>query len=206
MTNTNFDILKGNIRSLMKAKNMTQEQLGDAIGMSQSNVNKCLKKGDGSRSFTLEQVCSLADLFETTTDDLLGRHTKKESLSAEEICQFLATLISKYKVVHFEHPIEETVLPPSHGYDVYEPVEKTTLKYDAFYFPNYITPPEYFDEYRLDDIQDEVRINGNRIPENMTINNFLHKFIDTFEKYDSGVYEEEDYKILVDAYYRILEK
>ncbi|WP_285824563.1 helix-turn-helix domain-containing protein [Schaedlerella arabinosiphila] len=51
MPNMNFDVLKENISSLMKENNMTQQQLGDVIGISQSNVNKCLKCGDNSRSF-----------------------------------------------------------------------------------------------------------------------------------------------------------
>lgn len=75
-----------------------------------------------------------------------------------------------------------------------------------FYFPNYISPSEYPDEYRLDNIRSDVFTNGNSVPENMIINNFLHKFIDTFGKYDSGVYVEDDYKILVESYYRILRK
>lgn len=204
MPNMNFDILKENIRNLVRDRGMTQQQLGDALGMSQSNVNKCLKQGDGSRSFTLEQVCALSDLFEMSIDDLLGRRPQKDTLSVEDTCSFLAALISKYKVVHFEHPIEENVYPPADPFNEYEVTETKTIKYDAFYFPNYITPPEYLDEYRLDDIRSDVLANGNSVPENMTINNFLHKFIDTFEKYDSGVYEEDDYKILVDAYYRIL--
>ncbi len=204
MSNINFDILKENIRSLIKDKGMTQQQLGDAIGMSQSNVNKCLKQGDGSRSFTLEQVCALADLFEMSVDDLLGRRPSKDTHSVEDICRFLVALITNYKVVHFEHPIEEKVYPPTDPYNDFELNETKTIRYDAFYFPSYITPPEYFDEYRLDDIRSDVLANGNSVPENMTINNFLHKFIDTFEKYDSGVYEEDDYKILLDAYYRIL--
>ena len=94
---------------------------------------------------------------------------------------------------------------PSHGgYDF--DINKQNVTYDAFYFPNYITPPKYFDEYRLDDIADKARINGNTLAENVAINNFLQKFIDAFEKFDSGVYDEDDYNILLDAYFKLLKK
>ena len=85
-------------------------------------------------------------------------------------------------------------------------IEKKTVTYDAFYFPNYVTPPSYFDEYRMDDLEAEARANGNDIPSNKRINNFLQKFIETFEKHDSGVYDDETYEILIDAYRKALIK
>ncbi|MDU3490278.1 MAG: hypothetical protein E7F64_04310 [Clostridiales bacterium] len=58
----------------------------------------------------------------------------------------------------------------------------------------------------MDDIATEACINRNAIPENISINNFLQRFIDAFEKHDSGVYDEEDYNILIDAYFKLLKK
>ncbi len=204
MPNTNFDVLKGNISSLMKENNMTQQQLGDVIGMSQSNVNKCLKLGDNSRSFTLEQVCIIADHFDRSVDELVGRTRETRSMSPEAICDFFMNLISHYTVVHFDHKIEEEVWTPTDGYDTQ--IEKKTVTYDAFYFPNYITPPAYLDEYRLDDLEAEARAAGNDIPSNIKINNFLQKYIEVFEKHDSGAYDEETYNILVEAYRKVLSK
>lgn len=204
MPNMNFDALKRNITSLMKENNMTQQQLGDVIGMSQSNVNKCLRFGDNSRSFTLEQVCIIADHFEKSVDELVGRTCESRSMSPEAICDFFMNLISHYTVVHFDHKIEEEIWTPVGYYDT--EIYKKEVTYDAFYFPNYVTPPAYFDEFRMDDLEAEVRNNGNEIPDNIKINNFLQKFIEVFEKHDSGAYDEETYNILVEAYRKVLSK
>lgn len=206
MPNMNFDVLKENISSLMKENNMTQQQLGDVIGISQSNVNKCLKCGDNSRSFTLEQVCAIADHFDKTIDELIGRNQESRSLSSESICSFFMNLISHYTVVHFDHEVMERV-PGPYLSEYGEPEYKDkAVKYDAFYFPNHVTPPKYFDEFRLDELESEVRINGNELPENIRINKFLQKYIEAFEKHDSGIYDKETYNILVDAYRKILNK
>jgi len=206
MPNMNFDILKENICKLMHDKNITQQQLGDAIGMSQSNVNKCLQIGNNTRSFTLEQVYKIADYFDRSIDELVGRNRESRPMSSEAICDFFMSLISHYTVVHFDHEVKEKVPGPyldEYGLPQYE---DKVIKYDAFYFPNYITPPTYFDEFRLDDIQAEVLAKGPEIHENIKVNQFIQKFIDTFEKFDSGFYDEDDYHILIDAYRKILSK
>ena len=205
MTNKDFSILKRNINTLMEKNHMTQQDLADLLGMSQSNVSKCLKSDDDSRRFTLEQVCTIAQHFEVSLDELVGRKPAEHEHSAEDICKLFAHLIRKYQIVHFKHQVEEEAWIPSQtSYDC--DIKKMIVDYDAFYFPNYVTPPKYLDEYRLDDFAAEARAVGNDLPANMSINNFLQKFIDAFEKYDSGVYNEEDYNILVDAYFRILKK
>lgn len=205
MQNIDFTILKENIRMLMKKENMTQTKLADILDMAQSDVSKCLQKDNDSRRFTLEQACKLAMHFDITLDELVGLKREGRKKTAEEICRFFKELIRSYKVIHFDHEVEEEVYTPiNNGYD-YDIIKKT-VTYDAFYFPNYITPPKYFDEFRLDDLRDEIRINGNDLPENMSINNFLQKFIDAFEKYDSGTYDEDDYNILVEAYFKLLRK
>lgn len=205
MQNIDFSILKKNIRMLMEKEKLTQTDLAEILGMAQSDVSKCLQKDNDSRRFTLEQVCRLALHFDISLDELVGLKRAGRQKSSEEICRFFKDLICSYKVVHFDHEIEEEVWTPiNNGYDC--SIDRKTVTYDAFYFPNYITPPKYFDEFRLDDIQDEVRVNGSDLPDNMAINNFLKRFIDAFEKYDSGTYDEDDYNILVDAYFKLLRK
>lgn len=204
MKNIDFSILKRNIRKHMESNNMSQQQLANVLGMSQSNLSKRLKIDDDSHRFTLEQVCLIAEHFNVSLDDLVGIRPKEPEMSTENICELMSHLIRKYQIVHFKHQVEEEEWTPSTGIDCY--IQKKVVDYDAFYFPNYITPPDYFDEFRLDDLQDEVRACGNELPNNMAINNFLHRFIDAFEKYDSGVYSEDDYNILIDAYFRILNK
>ena len=206
MTNRNnnelFDDLKENIRKCMKNKGVTQEQLGKEIGMSQSNVNKCLKTGNDSRNFTLAQLCALADYFGTTTDELLGRSEETRKYSPLEICQLFAALISDYRIVHFDLKKTEEVKYPidSDG----QRTEKKEVTYNAFYFPNYITLPKYFDWDRYFEYTAEVDIDGNDIPKNIAINEFLKNYIEIFEKYDKGEYSESNYKILTDAYFKVL--
>ena len=208
MTDTNneelFNNLKENVRKYMKEKGISQQQLGEKIGMSQSNVNKCLKIGDGSRSFTLEQVCALADYFGTTTDELLGRSEEKRKYSPFEICQLFAALISDYRIVHFDLKKTEEVKHPM-DYDG-QRTEKKDVTYDAFYFPNYITLPKYFGYERYCEYAADFEVDGNDIPDNISINEFLNKYTDAFEKYDKGEYSEGNYKILTDAYFKVLKE
>lgn len=208
MTNMNneelFNDLKENIRKLMKAKGITQEQLGKEIGMSQSNINKCLKIGDGSRNFTLEQVCALADYFGTTTDELLGRSEEKKKYSPLAICQLLAALISDYSIVQFKVNKTEEV-KYAMDYDG-QRTEKKEVTYNAFYFPNYYNLPDYLDFERYSEYQAEIEYDGNAIPNNIAINEFLKNYTEVFEKYDKGDYSETNYKILTDAYFKVLKK
>ena len=65
------NILKRNIKELLKNKNITQQQLAQTIGMSQSNVSKALSEGD-KKCFTVEQIYSIADHFGVSIDWMLG--------------------------------------------------------------------------------------------------------------------------------------
>jgi len=208
MTNMNFDLLKDNVLRLMKEKGLKQKQLADSIGMTQPNLNKCLQKGDESRSFTLEQVCKLADYFETSVDDLLGRKVERASLSELEICQFLSTLISHNQIAHFEYKVKERHTLPANLYNEYEGDEIVEVTYNAFYFPNYFHIPSYIeaDDPNYEEVRDDILYNGNESEHNMAINNFLERFIRTYEKFDGGKISQEEYKILEDAYYQILKQ
>ena len=55
MQKFDIDILKRNINSLLKNKGVTQQQLADALGMSQSNVSKALSERE-KKCFTVEQI------------------------------------------------------------------------------------------------------------------------------------------------------
>ena len=209
MPDMNFNKLKENVLSRMKDKGLKQKELAKSIGMSQPNLNKCLQTGDDSRSFTLEQVCKLADFFETSVDELLGRTTERTSLSDLEICQFLSTLISHNQITHFDHKVSETIVYPANpdNIDWYNE-RKTEVKYNAFYFPNCFHIPSYIDDDdpSYDEVRSDLMYGGNENQHNMAINNFLDRFIGTYEKYDGGQISEEEYKILEDAYYEILKK
>ena len=59
------------IFTLRKEKNITQEHLAAELGVTAAAVSKWEK------GYTLPDIlmlCALADFFEVTTDELLGRH------------------------------------------------------------------------------------------------------------------------------------
>lgn len=72
-----MDITLGKkIFELRKSKNMTQEELASEMGVSIAAVSKwetCNSIPD------IVMLCSLADFFRVTTDELLGRADKKSS-------------------------------------------------------------------------------------------------------------------------------
>ena len=53
MSEFKYDILKQNVRALIKNNGMTQEQLGEILGMSQPNICKALSDND-KKCFTLQ--------------------------------------------------------------------------------------------------------------------------------------------------------
>lgn len=207
MSDVNFSELKMNVISRMKEQGLKQKELAEAIGMTQPNLNKCLKIDDDSRSFTLEQVWKLADYFGTSVDDLLGRKAEKTSLSELDICQFLATLISNKQIIHFDHEVDETIVYPAdyRNEDWYND-RKVKVKYNAFYFPICYFIPDYIDpdDPSYDEVRSDLMYDGNENQHNMAINKFLDRFIGTYEKLDGGNISEEEYKILENAYYEIL--
>ena len=126
---------------------------------------------------------------------------------------FSIRLVKDYSIVHFNHQVNEEVYSPAYpAYDCEPVVQPVT--YDAFYFPNYFSPPSYLrDSYdeevqaRLEDWRIDVMTgSGNIDHNNIEINNFLRRYIDAFEKYDTNVYTKEDFEFLIDAYFRILNK
>mgnify|MGYP003309124843 CR=1 FL=1 len=58
------------IKDMRLEKGMSQQELGDMIGV--TKVSICGYE-NGTRTPSLETFCILADIFETTTDYLLGR-------------------------------------------------------------------------------------------------------------------------------------
>ena len=58
------------IKDMRLEKGMSQQELGDMIGV--TKVSVCGYE-NGTRTPSLETFCILADIFETTTDYLLGR-------------------------------------------------------------------------------------------------------------------------------------
>lgn len=87
------------IQELRKQKNIKQEELAAELGVTAAAVSKW------ENGYTLPDIlmlCALADFFEVTTDELLGRNTtQKQAIvvaETEELGQKIADLVSKYKI------------------------------------------------------------------------------------------------------------
>jgi len=63
------DIAK-RIKAAREAKGLTQGELAEMLSISQPSLNRYEK---GHRPLTLPLLNEMADIFGTTTDDLLGR-------------------------------------------------------------------------------------------------------------------------------------
>lgn len=205
MSSFNFDILKQNIRTQMRNNNVTQCQLATQIGMSQSNISKCLSQGDASRSFTLEQVCKIADFFHTTIDSLIGNvQTSHPAYNPKEICSLLVYLFENHMITHSELEYEDEIIDLSF-LDEQEWTYKKLNTYDVFYFPSYMYPPSYATSEMKESLWDYVTSFGNEITDNMVINHFLKKYISIFEKYDVGILSKDEYDNIVTGFLKTLE-
>lgn len=88
-----------NILSLRKQKNITQDVLAAELGVTAAAVSKWEK------GYTLPDIlmlCALADYFEVTTDELLGRSSvKKQAIVVtenEDLGKKIAELAAKYNI------------------------------------------------------------------------------------------------------------
>ena len=87
------------IQELRKQKGIKQEELAAELGVTAAAVSKW------ENGYTLPDIlmlCALADYFEVTTDELLGRNKPYQQAivvaETEELGQKIADLISNYKI------------------------------------------------------------------------------------------------------------
>lgn len=59
------------IYNLRKQRGLSQKELGEAVGLSHKAISTI---ESGARSTTIEKLVLLADLFQVSTDYLLGRN------------------------------------------------------------------------------------------------------------------------------------
>ena len=192
-------MLKRNIRNLVKQHNTTISQLAADIGMSQSNMSKRLSENDDSTRFTLEQVYDIAERFGVSVDELLGHKVSNKQVPTKEICRFLVGLLEEHQVRVIKHEKDEEYQYPP------RPERKHHVIYNALYFPNYFYEREAVDEDAALNLRTDIEFGGNNLPENEKINDFLNHYLDIRDRHDDGQYSDENYKILLDAYYKMLE-
>lgn len=87
------------IQELRKQKNATQEEMAAELGVTAAAVSKW------ENGYTLPDIlmlCALADYFQVTTDELLGRNAaRKQAIivaETDDLGQKIADLISKYNI------------------------------------------------------------------------------------------------------------
>lgn len=87
------------ILNLRKQKNITQEALAAELGVTAAAVSKWEK---GYTLPDILMICALADYFEVTTDELLGRSdTKKRAIVVAEnegLAEKIVELAAKYSI------------------------------------------------------------------------------------------------------------
>ncbi|MCR4723634.1 MAG: helix-turn-helix domain-containing protein [Eubacteriales bacterium] len=201
MSDFDIDILKKNVRDLLKENNMNQEALGKEIGMSQPNICKALSAKD-KKCFTVAQIFAIAEYFHVSIDWLVGHSADMNKLSQRSIAELLSQLLlaetAKPEVV----TVVERVYKPYWDPDGYPDCtrDKQSNSYKAIYFPNYYDPGQIAkdeDEYQeLDSIACQE---GNET-RNVALNTFLIKFLQILDIYKAGNLSEEAFQIVLKEY------
>lgn len=202
MQKFDIDILKRNINGLLKNKGITQQQLAEALGMSQSNVSKALSEKD-KKCFTVEQIFEIADYFGVTIDWLMGFETaQKMATGPRAIAAFIATLLESGTLKSTPVKIDEDVyrvVYNSHGFPD-SAHKKQEVTYNALYFPNYWYPNDTAkDEYEMEELIQEMFQCGNE-NRNSILNSFLEKYLAILPLYRTKQLSEEPYRVVLKDY------
>lgn len=184
------------------------KDLGEIVGMSESEVGKCLKIENSSKFFSLEQIKQIADYFGVSVDFLMGRKVR----SNYEICEFLSILLDDGRIDIKEETIKEKKANHYASVEEYRFAQYDKSCVEHGFVSGRIDEKEMFDEedvkYQLllfpknrsnysDEDQDKY-VNVNELNQNnVIINNCLAKLVDAHNKLDKGVYDEEDFEVIV---------
>lgn len=104
--NYDINILKRNIKKLMKEKNITQKELAQKIGCEQPRVHSALDT-NSSACFTIPQLVSISYYYDISIDKLIGLDTVKKAqakeISMDDICT---------KLFEIDHDVIEIKIGP----------------------------------------------------------------------------------------------
>ena len=193
---------------LTPSNSFDNKDLGEIVGMSESEVGKCLKIENSSKFFSLEQIKQIADYFGVSVDFLMGRKVR----SNYEICEFLSILLDDGRIDIKEETIKEKKANHyvsveeyrfaqydkscvEHGFvsgriDEKEMFDEEDVKYQLLLFPK--NRSNYYDE------DQNKYVNVNELNQNnVIINNCLAKLVDAHNKLDKGIYDKEDFDAIV---------
>lgn len=73
--------LPARVAKLMRDRSITQQQLGDALGLPQQAIHKSLYH---QRRFTVADLCKLAAFFDVTPGELLATAAESREVSQNE--------------------------------------------------------------------------------------------------------------------------
>ena len=193
------ETLKRNIKDLLENKNITQVQLAEILGMSQSNISKALNENE-KKCFTLEQVYNIAAQFNVSIDSLCGNNTPElASTSPRAIVSFISRALEQGDAKYTTVEIEEDVFEMDYNARPYPECvnEKRMIKYPAFYFPDYYDPFEGCeDQEDYEDRYSEVRVTGNDT-RNVRVNEFFRKYLPILKLFKKKELAEDAYRIVL---------
>lgn len=194
-----INILKRNIKTLMKDKNITQEKLANALGMIQSNVSKALNEND-SKCFTVMQIFKIAEYFDVSIDWLVGKEKKSSfDISNKSIAFVISELLKNDKITFFEHEATEYAFVPDYDESDFlnsYKQEKIKSKYYAFYFHNYWQLPNNANDIEEYEYHEECSQIGNDTNYNK-LNEFIKVFIELKKSYDAKAFSKEAFDSIV---------
>lgn len=192
MPNYNPRTLIGNIKDLMDRKRVTQDALAKELGMSQSNVSKALNISE-KKSFTLDQVISIAKYFDVSIDMLVGNtNAQSVSTSPRAIASFLAKIITKRYAKIAPVRVEEVIYSPEYEDGVRQLTykgERKEVVYSAIYFPNHWEISSEDDDMFASQIGNESEVKP--------VNEFLYDFEKIFDVYKTSGLPDSTYNTVV---------
>ena len=112
-----LNIIKENVLMLMKANNITQTTLAEAIGMQQSAISKALNKNNSS-SFTISQIVNIANYFCVSLDNLLGVKPQKKNYNDVTLADVLEKLFELDDMLEFDIGEYFTEIPHDKRYSI----------------------------------------------------------------------------------------
>ena len=201
MANFESGILKSNVKMLLKNNDMTQEELGKVIGMSQSNMSKALNE-KSKKCFTVAQIYDIAEHFHVSIDWLVGGRSTSGISSRRAIAENLASLLREGIVQTTPVEIKEYVYEPYWSQDGYPDCSRDWrhIKYTALYFSNYWSPSDFAkDEEEYSELDSEACQAGNE-SRNVALNTFLDKYLQILSVYKAGNLPEEAYQLVLKEY------
>ncbi len=218
MPKFNQDILIKNINQLMKERNVNQNNLAEALNISQPSISKCL---NGKQSLSIDFVYNIASYFKTSIDALCSdssgetaseskeeSFSKPEKISTYDVCHSLVTIFKSTlpytkKIVYKESTYLEIRDDYGEGTGMFYPDHEKENVYASIFFSNY-------EDVRLglrslkedEDVEEYMTILqecGNTNERNVIINTFLDQLIDLLEIFRKGSMTYEAYIHSIDA-------